>query len=175
MEIRELLEKEISLELFKDFKRYQKVTKCWRKVDGQWVIKDIAFIEQWNLEEYKQLVFYLKNTLRTSGVVYGAFLDGSLKGFASVEGSPIGSKAQYLDLSSIHVSLEARGSGIGKRLFMMAAQWAREKGAKKLYISAHSSVETQSFYKALGCTEAEEYNSEHVLREPCDCQLEYLL
>ena len=175
MEYRELLEDEITLELFKDFNRYQKVTKCWRKVDGQWIIKDIAFIDQWSLEEYNELVSYLKNTLRTSGVIYGAFIDETLQGFASIEGSPIGSKGEYLDLSSIHVSLEARGRGIGKKLFLLSAQWAREKGAKKLYISAHSSVETQSFYKALGCIEAEEYNQEHVMREPYDCQLEYLL
>ena len=175
MEIRELVESEISLELFKSFQRYQKVTKCWRKIDGRWVIKDIDFIDQWSLEEYNELIFYLKNTIRTSGVVYGAFIYGSLQGFASVEGSPIGSKAHYLDLSSIHVSLGARGKGIGKKLFKRAAQWAKEKGAEKLYISAHSSVETQSFYKAMGCIEAVEYNEEHVLREPYDCQLEYLL
>ena len=55
MEIRELVESEISLELFKSFQRYQKVTKCWRKIDGRWVIKDIDFIDQWSLEEYNEL------------------------------------------------------------------------------------------------------------------------
>lgn len=32
----------------------------------------------------------------------------------------------------------------------------------KLYISAHSAVESQLFYKAMGCTEAQVYNQEHV-------------
>lgn len=32
-----------------------------------------------------------------------------------------------------------------------------EKKAEKLYISAHSAVESQAFYKAIGCREAEEY------------------
>ena len=43
---------------------------------------------------------------------------------------------------------------------------------RKLYISAHSAVETQSFYRAMGCVEAEAYCAEHVEREPFDCQLE---
>ena len=37
----------IKAELFSKFKRYQKITKCWRKIEGQWVIKDIAFTEEW--------------------------------------------------------------------------------------------------------------------------------
>ena len=65
-----------------------------------------------------------------------------------------------------------RGRGIGKRLFLTAACWAKEQGAEKLYISGHSSVESQAFYKAMGCREAEEYSAYHVEKEPCDCQLE---
>lgn len=38
-----------------------------------------------------------------------------------------------------------------------------------------SFVESQAFYKAMGCREAEEYNKEHVEIEPCDCQLEFVL
>jgi len=65
--------------------------------------------------------------------------------------------------------------GIGKRLFSLICRKAKEMGAKKLYISAHSSQETQAFYKTMGCIEAVEYNDELVAREPCDCQLEYKL
>lgn len=57
----------------------------------------------------------------------------------------------------------------------MATKWAKDQGASKLYISAHSAVESQRFYEAMGCIEAAEYNEEHVKREPCDCQLEYVL
>ena len=55
----------------------------------------------------------------------------------------------------------------------------REKRAairfEGLYISAHSAVESQAFYKKMGCVEAEEYDPAHTAAEPCDCQLEYLL
>ena len=175
MEYRNLTEDEITKELFSDFVRHQKVTKCWRKVEGEWVIKDIEFIDDWTEEEYSLLVGYLRNTTQTGGIVIGAFQEGKLKGFASLEADFLGSDKEYLDLSSLHVSEDMRGKGIGKVLFEMASTWAREKGAKKLYISAHSSVETQGFYRSLGCVEAKEYNQAHVDREPYDCQLEYLL
>ena len=107
--------------------------------------------------------------------MFGAFLSETLKGFSSVESRPLGKARDYLDLSSLHVSAELRGRGTGRELFARAAEWARERGAKKLYISAHSAVETQAFYKALGCVEAEEYNPEHVEQEPFDCQMEFVL
>ena len=78
----------------------------------------------------------------------------------------------YLDLSSLHVSEDVRGRGIGTELFRRAAGWARQAGARKLYVSAHSAVETQAFYRAMGCVEAQEYDMRHVEREPFDCQLE---
>lgn len=173
MEFRELKEEELRKGLFKDFDRFQEVKECWRKEEGIWVIKQNPFTEQWTDEDYEELVKCLKNTLRTGGVVFGCFSDGKLKGFASVEGAPLGKEKQYLDLSSLHVSRDLRGQKAGSRLFQSAAQWARMQGAKKLYISSHSSVETQAFYKSIGCVEAREYDEEHVRREPCDCQLEY--
>lgn len=107
------------------------------------------------------------------GVVYGAFRQGVLKGFASVEQERFGNNMEYLNLSSIHISEEQRGMGIGKHLLLLAAAWAKNKGTEKLYISAHSAVESQAFYHALGCVEAETYRKEFVEKEPFDCQLEY--
>ena len=34
--------------------------------------------------------------------------------------------------------------------FTNIKEWAKQKGAKKLYISAHSAVESQAFYKSMG-------------------------
>lgn len=88
MEYRKIMMNEMNLDLFLSFERYQEVTKCCRKIDGQ---------------------------------------------------------------------------------------WAKDQGASKLYISAHSAAESQRFYESMGCVEAVEYNEEHVKKEPCDCQLEYVL
>ncbi len=163
---------EINSDLFQNFIRTQVVTDCWRKENGTWVIKRAPFIDDWSSQDYEVLINCLKNTVITGGLVCGAFAEGALKGFFSVEGTPIGSRFQYMDLSSLHVSQDMRGQGIGRELFSRAKQFAREKHIPKLYISAHSAVETQAFYKAMGCVEAEEYQPEHVEKEPYDCQLE---
>lgn len=172
IEYRKIEKGEINLQLFDHFKRRQVVTDCLRRVQGQWVAVSAPFIDEWSREDYGFLVSCLSNTLEQGGVVYGAFLEGVLKGFASVEGKPLGSRGQYLDLTSLHVSEEQRGRGIGKQLLLLAGAWAGEKGAQKLYISAHSAVETQRFYESQGCVDAEEYIPEHVEREPYDRQME---
>ena len=172
MQYREISVDEMNRELFQNFNRRQVVTKCWRKEDGEWKIKDVPFIDDWTEEDYATLVSCLKNTILTGGFVYGAFSEEKLKGFVSVESTLFGGEQRYLDLSSIHVSEDMRGCGIGKVLFLSAKDWAKEKGAKKMYISSHSSIESQAFYKAMGCVEAEVYCQKHVEEEPCDCQLE---
>lgn len=174
-EYKQLQEDEICIELFKDFIRHQVVTKCLRRENNIWIIKDDPFVDDWTEKDYGILVKCLKNTVATGGFVYAAFYNGCLKGFVSVEPGLSGGEQKYLDLSSIHVSEDMRGKGIGKKLFLAAKEWAKENGARKLYISAHSAVESQAFYKAMGCTEAEVYNAEHVRKEPYDCQLECVL
>lgn len=166
---------EINRELFSSFIRRQVVTDCWRREKGEWVIRPDPFIDDWSEADYAFLVECLKNTVSTGGVVYGAWVADRCKGFASVESALLGSRRQYADLSSIHVSEELRGAGIGKQLFLRAAGWAREHGAEKLYISAHSAAETQAFYRGIGCVDAEEFCWLHVEQEPYDCQLEYSL
>lgn len=172
MEYINIEEKDITCELFTHFNRHQVVTKCWRKIDGKWCIKNIEFVEEWGQTEFEFLVKCLKNTVKTGGLVTGAFEDGKLKGFISVESEFFGSRKQYLELSSMHTSEDMRRKGVGRELFHIAKQWAKEQGAQKLYISGHSSVESQAFYKAMGCVEAKEYDRAHVEKEPCDCQLE---
>ena len=63
----------------------------------------------------------------------------------------------------------------GKRLFELGCDSARGLKAEKLYISAHSSKESQAAYKALGCVHAEEINRKLAEEEPCDVQMEYVL
>lgn len=176
---RTLCADEINRELFRGFTRRQNVVKCWRKVGEKWVIRDDPFLDDWSGQDYEHLIKCLKNTIQTGGLVYAAFCGqpsrSTLKGFVSVESALFGGSQEYLDLSSIHVSEDMRGMGIGKNLFQTAKDWARKKGAKKFYISAHSAVETQAFYRAMGCVEAQEYNQRHVESEPYDCQLECVL
>ncbi len=163
---------EVCRSLFKDFIRHQNVTKCWRRENNEWVIREDPFIDDWSEEDYRTLISCLKNTLTMGGFVYGAFHKGNLKGFVSVEAGLFGGEQKYLDLSSIHVSEDMRRHGIGVNLFLAAREWAREHGARKLYISAHSAVESQAFYRKMGCVEAAVCHQGHVEQEPYDCQLE---
>ena len=65
-----------------------------------------------------------------------SFLRRTLKGFASVEPVLFGKNQEYMDLSSIHVSEDMRGHGIGKQLFQLAAAWQNQM-VRKNYIFLH--------------------------------------
>ena len=87
----------------------------------------------------------------------------------------MGSNLQYADLLELHTDNRYRRMGLGRALFERCAAWARERGAQKLYISAHSAQESQAFYRSIGCVDALWISQEHAQKEPFDCQLEYLL
>ena len=161
---------EVNRGLFAGFVRRQVVTLCWRREGGRWTLRDDPFVDDWSEDDYRALLEHLRGILSGGGLVRGAFLGGRLKGFASVSAQPYGA---YLDLTQLYVSAELRRQGVGRALFLAAADWARARGAGKLYISAHSAAESQAFYRAMGCVEAQAYMRHHVEAEPFDCQLEY--
>ena len=80
-----------------------------------------------------------------------------------------------MQLLLFHVSEPYRRRGIGRKLFELACKTAKEVGAKKLYISAHSSKESQAAYRKLGCIEAAEINQVIAENEPYDVQMEFVL
>lgn len=168
-----LTEPQITRDLFQNFNRRQEVSKCWQREQGLWVLNEVSFVEDWSEEQYQFLVKCLKNTVSTGGLVLGAFVQGKMIGFASVESRHFGSRKQYVQLSCIHVSCESRGQGLGKKLFRFASLGAKKIGAEKLYISAHPAEETQAFYHRLGCVEAGEYDGD--LAEPYSCKQDYML
>ena len=166
---------ELTRELFAFFIRRQQVTMCRRRVGLSWRMVYCPFVDDWTEEQLLHQIHNLQTVLHGGGAVFGAFADGVLKGFSAVQGKPIGPGDIYRDLLSLHVSADCRGQGLGRMLFEKAAQWAREDGAQKLYISAHSAQETQAFYAAVGCVDTLWPSPEHVALEPFDCQLEYTL
>ena len=106
---------------------------------------------------------------------FGAFDGERIIGFATVSHRIFGTAARYVQLVCFQISKEYRRQGIGRKLFSMVCEEARRLGADKLYISAHSSKESQAAYRALGCTPAEEINAELAAAEPFDIQMEYSL
>ena len=140
-----LTEKEIQEDLFRDFQRRQEVTRRLEKTAEGWTVREDRFVEDWGPEEYQILVRCLRHTAASGGLVLGAFSERKLKGFVSVEGAPAGSRGQYLELSSLHVSRELRGQGIGAALFEAARRFAWERGIGRLYISAHPAARPRPF------------------------------
>lgn len=166
---------EIHNKLFQGFIRTQKVNKCWRKENNQWILKDDPFIDDWTEQDYQDLIAHLRCIIATKGLVYAAFSGKQLKGFVAVAANLFGDTQTYLDMTELYVSQDMRRCGIGSALFAFAKEWAKQNGAKKLYISAHSAFETQEFYRKMGCVEAVFYHQKHIQTEPYDCQLECVL
>ena len=162
--------------ILNDFNRYQEVTKCWRKQNGEWVLVDNRFIDDWDEAKKKELAtVYLPGTIERGGTVFGAFDGEKLIGFFALAGNLIGSRKQYIRLISLQVSYEYRHKGIGKKLFALCVDAAKKFGAEKMYISAHSSQESQAFYRAMKCVETEEIIPELFEIEPFDVHMEYIL
>ena len=158
-----------------DFSRHQVVTECWRQVDGEWNLYPIAFTEDWDLEKRRQIAGAIAGNLDGDMVDFGAFHGSRLVGYITLGTQALGSRGQYRQLVEFEVSQEHRGMGVGRQLFTRLCGEARGMGAEKLYISAHSSKESQAAYRALGCTHAQEIIPTIAEEEPCDVQMEYVL
>lgn len=161
--------------LLENFNRFQETKRVWFKENGQYKVKDDTFLEHWKDEKKREVLQSLMNCVELGGVVVGAFKNNQLVGFSNVESELFGIQKEYVELPFIHVSHEARGSGIGKNMFALCCEKAKILGAKKLYIATHPSEETQLFYKAIGCEYTSEANQKIVEREPLDIQLEFTL
>ena len=157
------------------FVRHQIVTECWREMDGDWKLVPILYEENWPLEQCREIAEDVRLHMNLDQTGFGAFIGERIVGFATVSHHIFGATARYAELVCFQISEEYRRQGIGRKLFSMACEEARRLGAEKLYISSHSSKESQAAYRALGCTPAEEINARLVAEEPFDVQLEYRL
>jgi len=175
--VRELSMNDLYHGLLKHFNRFQEVKRALRNENGNWVLRDVSFTEQWD-EKLKQEIVDtdFMNCLKSGGFVWGVFnCNEHLIAFACLLSELFGSRSQYVQLTQLHVSCGYRNMGIGKELFMLSAQKATAIGAEKLYISAHSGEEPQGFYEGIGCVDAVEVNEELKALEPYDRQMEFLV
>ena len=155
-----------------DFVRHQTVTECWRKIAGDWKLVPNVYEENWSQVQCREIAEDVVHRINLDQTGFGAFDDERIIGFATVSHRIFGAAARYVQLVCFQISEKYRRQGIGRKLFSMAYEEARQLGADKLYISAHSSKESQTAYRALGCTPAEEVNQELAAAEPFDVQME---
>lgn len=154
------------------FVRHQEVQACWRCVDGEWRLMPVSFTEEWDVEQLAGKEAGIRNAIAGGHAAIGAFDGSRIVGFALL-GCAVGEGRIELDM--LHVSAPYRHQGLGRRLFEAACDAARSTGAKSLYISAHSSRESQAAYRAMGCTESATPDPAHTAAEPFDVQMEYRL
>ena len=157
------------------FVRHQTVTACWRKIGNDWKLVPNVYEENWSQVQCRETAEDMARHINLDQSGFGAFDGERIIGFATVSHRIFGAAARYAQLVCFQISEEYRRQGIGRKLFSLACEEARRLGADKLYISAHSSKESQAAYRALGCTPAEEVNEGLAAAEPFDVQMEYRL
>jgi len=164
---------DISNDMLMGFRRYTKTTHVHRLVNGRIQLLPEEFEEDWSDDRLREIASYLHDCAARGGTVIVGRDKKRVIAFANLEPKlyPHG----YIHVPFIHVSLEYRKQGIGRRLFALLEDAARQTAAIKLYISTHPSVESQEFYQSVGCQPVVHIISELYDKEPCDIQLEKVL
>lgn len=148
-----------------NYDRKQQVNRVYRKSGNEYVLVDMPYVEDWDIEKKRQVAEGISSKEYISYIVKEG---GRVIGF-------IGLKKQlyneYMILDLMQVSAGYRGKGIGRRLFDLGKEEARKAGAKALYISACSSEETIAFYRAMGAEITDTPIKEIAEDEPYDLQM----
>jgi predicted N-acetyltransferase YhbS len=142
--------------------------------DGALVLKPEHYdMRAWPAGEAAKYTPVLEACYDAGGWFHGLFEGGRLVGVAVLENRFIGRRRDTLQLKFLHVSSGCRGRGLGKRLFHLAEDEARRRGAALMYVSATPSERTIGFYLGLGCRVTQEPDPELFALEPGDIHLEY--
>jgi len=144
--------------------------------DGKLVLEPEHYdMQGWPPGEAEHYTPILLDCYDCGGFFWGAFQNDTLMGVSILESKFIGSQHDTLQLKFLHVNHDCRGKGLGTALFDLAAEKARDLGARKLYISATPSEYTVKYYMRLGCVLAAEIDPELFALEPEDIHLEYVI
>jgi len=141
---------EISDDLLEGFAHEQRISKIWTRGDGGWELRDANEQRSWSTSKRRWIASYLRDQIMRGGCAIGAYQDGKLVGFASVDGPVVDGTA---NLTMLFVDDAMQRRGVGRELFFAAAGQSAKR-AQRLYISAIASQETIAFYTALGCGDA---------------------
>ena len=165
---------DITNTLLDNFDRRQVVKKYYRKENGTWAIHNCDYIADWDSIKKETILTSCRDILANKkGCMPGVYDQETLAAFAVLLYGRFGTEKQYAELKYLHVSFPYRHRGIGKKLFTMCAEKAKEAGIRKMYISANSAEESQRFYLTMGCKDAREINETAAWNEPYDRQMEY--
>lgn len=154
--------------------RSEVIDKIYYLRKGKLVLKSEHHdMHGWPSGEPEHYTPFLMECFDRGGHFWGAFAGDLLVGAIVLENRFIGSSKDTLQMKFLHVSSHLREQGLGRKLFILAAEKAVELGAKKMYISSTPSENTVNFYMNLGCILAEEIDEELFALEPEDIHLEF--
>lgn len=153
--------------------RFQETKDVLYLENGTLKQKTDPFYDDWDQEEKIERSRQIKQILKEGGVCFAAYDYKQIVGFVILHSKIYFD--EYINMPLIHVSKGYRGYGIGKYLFYLALTEVPSFGVEKVYISTHPSVESQAFYKRIGCVLAQKTVKELYEKEPLDIQLEYQL
>lgn len=148
-----------------NYQRKQDVKKVYRKHNGEYILVDCIYTEDWNVEKRRSVA---KDISSDDYITYLAIDNDEVVGFIGLKKDLV---EPYMILDLMQVSAAYRGQGIGRKLFDVGKEVARKAGAEALYISACSSEETIAFYKAMGAELTDCPIEEIAEDEPYDLQM----
>ncbi len=168
---RELARSEVSH--YWDIDRREVIDNIYYLIDGELVLKPEHYdVQDWPPGEAELYTPLLLECFDHGGWLYGLFDHDELVAAVVLESKFIGPRKDLLQLKAMHVSSHYRDQGLGRYLFGLAVQKARERGAKGLYISATPSEHTINFYLRVGCKVTATPDPELFALEPGDIHLE---
>lgn len=171
--LRQLAKDDLHDDFLKGYIRYQETKKLVRVVDGKLTVIPEYFVETWNSDKLTEISRYLKQCIIDGGKVVAIMKKDRCIGFANVENKTY--QDRYFAVHYCHISKPYRNKGLGKKLFNKLVEVSKSLGVNKLYISSHPAIETQAFYKSVGCVSASTIVTELYEIEPLDIQLEYVI
>lgn len=153
--------------------RTETIDHIYYERDGNLLLeKEHYDVPDWSQEDKQRRIAELQAVFDKGATFFGAFDGDVLTGMSVLDHAPVKSGNKRLNLSGLWVSANYRGHGVGKVLFQLAAQEARQRGARVMYVSATPSENTVHFYQNLGCTLADPIDSSLYEKEPEDIHLE---
>ncbi len=143
---------------------------------GQLVRRPNYFeIPGWRPDAAEKVTPVLLDCFDRGGTFLGVFDAEALVGMGVLESTRVGRASDQMQLAYLYVSREYRGRGVGMQLFEAAVAFAREAGAKALYVSSTPTENTVNFYLNRGCVLAPEPDPRLMAAEPDDIHLLYPL
>lgn len=156
--------------------RSELVEAVYLIVDGRLVLKPERHEPHgWPAGVPEQATAALESCLDRGGWLGGLYHGDVLVGVVALDSRFIGQTGDMLQMSFLHVGRPYRDRGLGRQLFLAAAEQARSRGARRMYVSATPSEHTVNFYLGLGCVVAAAPNPDLFDLEPEDIHLEYAL